>query len=176
MPFDFADNRKMRRFFSFSLVIILGLASVAGAKKKPEISVRFFAEVADNNGDTFGTMVPLLDGSGSIRVSKVATISERDITAFTPFQNADSSLGAYFYLDDHGKLLLETLSMEQRGKVMIVLVNGRHVSDLLIDKRISDGIAAVPTGLIPEDIDAMRKKMKLREGRNASPTAPISAQ
>ncbi|HEX8371811.1 MAG TPA: hypothetical protein VF585_03455 [Chthoniobacterales bacterium] len=164
----------MRRFLAFPLVIALGLTSLAGAKKKPVVIVRFYAEVAENNGDVFGTPVPLLDGSGSIRVSKVATISEQDVVAFTPFQNADGSLGAYFYLDQHGKLLLETLSMESRGKVIVALVNGRHVADLLIDKRISDGIAVVPSGLTPQDIDGMRKKFKLKEGANAT-SVPVRA-
>ncbi|MEO7933793.1 MAG: hypothetical protein ABIT76_11610 [Chthoniobacterales bacterium] len=158
----------MRRFLLFPLLVVLGLASIAGAKKSPQVIVRFYAEVAENNGDTFGTPVPLLDGSGSIRVSKIATVSEQDIVAFTPFQNADGSIGAYFYLDEHGQLLLETLSMEQRGKVLVALVNGRHVADLLIDKRISDGIAVIPAGLTPQDLDLMRKKMKLRESRNAA--------
>jgi hypothetical protein len=158
----------MRRFLLLPLLVILGLASIAGAKKSPQVIIRFYAEVAENNGDTFGTAIPLLDGSGSIRVSKIATISEQDIVAFTPFQNADGSIGAYFYLDEHGKLLLETLSMEQQGKVLLALVNGRHVADLLIDKHISDGIAVIPAGLSPQDLDLMRKKMKLRESRGAA--------
>ncbi len=159
----------MRRFPVLLLVAALGLGSVAGAKKKPAVTVRFYAEVNEDNGDVFGTTVPLLDGSGSIRVSKVATISEQDITSFSPFQNTDGSIGVYLNLDDHGKFLLETLSMEQRGKVVIALVNGRHVTDLLIDKRISDGIAVIPSGLTPEDLDAMRKTLKLRELSGPSP-------
>ena len=158
----------MRRFFLVPLVVVLGLGSLAGAKKQPLVTVRFYAEVAETNGATFSTVVPLLDGSGSIPISKVPTISEDDIVAFTPFQNADGSIGAYFFLDDHGKLMLETLSMEQRGKILIALVNGRHVADLLIDKRIGDGIAVVPSGIIPQDLDSMRKKLKLREGRGAA--------
>ncbi len=158
----------MRRFLLIPLLVVLGLASIAGAKKTPLVTIRFYAEVGESNGDTFGTTVRLLDGLSSIRVSKIATISEQDIVAFTPFQNADGSIGAYFYLDDHGQLLLETLSMEQRGKILIALVNGRHVADLLIDKRISDGIAVIPSGLIPQDLDLMRKKLKLRENHSTA--------
>ncbi len=158
----------MRRFLLIPLLVVLGLASIAGAKKTPLVTIRFYAEVGESNGDTFGTTVPLLDGSSSIRVSKIATISEQDIAAFTPFQNADGSIGAYFYLDDHGQLLLETLSMEQRGKILIALVNGRHVADLLIDKRITDGVAVIPSGLTPQDLDSMRKKLKLRESHSAA--------
>lgn len=168
MDFDFADKGGMRRSLAVFAILLCGLASIAGAKKKPLTTVRFYAEVAENNGATFGTEVPLLDGSGNIRISKIATVSEQDMVAFTPFQNADGSIGAYFFLDDHGKLLLETLSMESRGKILIGLVNGRHVTDLMIDKRISDGIAVIPTGLTPQDIDVLRKAIKLREGKNAA--------
>jgi hypothetical protein len=167
MEFDIADKRSMRRSLALFLVLLCSLASVAGAKKTAKPIVRFYGEVAESNGDVFGTPIPLLDGSGSVRVSKVATVSERDIVAFTPFQNADGSFGAYFFLDDHGKLLLETLSVESRGKMVIALVNGRHVADLLIDKKITDGIAMIPSGLTPQDIDLFRKNIKLRESSAA---------
>ena len=162
MDFNLAENEPMPRIATLFVVLVFGLTSLAGSKKKPEMTIRFFAEVAENNGDTFGTTIPLLDGSGEIRVSKVATVSERDIEAFSPFQNPDGSIGVNLHLDDHGRLLLETLSMEQRGKILVALVNGRHVCDLMIDKRITDGIAVIPTGLAPEDIASMRKKLKMR--------------
>ena len=176
MDFDFVDKGGMRRSLAVFAIFLCGLASIAGAKKKPLATVRFYAEVAENNGTTFGTEIPLLDGSGSIRISKIATITEQDMVGFTPFQTTDGSIGAYFFLDEHGKLLLETLSMESRGKIIIGLVNGRHVTDLMIDKRISDGIAVIPAGMTPQDIDVLRKSLKLREGKNAAgpSTAPAS--
>lgn len=149
-------------------VVALGLACVAGAKKKPELTIRFYAEVPAENSSSFSTTVERADGSGTMNLSKVPTVSEKEITSFTPFQNADGSIGAYFYLDQHGTLLLETLSIEHRGKILVALVNGRRVLDLLIDKRIKDGIAAIPYGLTPQEVDLMRQKFKLRESASAA--------
>lgn len=151
----------MRSSFVCFLLAAVALLQVAGAKKKPEVIVRFFPQVLESNGKSFAVEVPLVSGQGTIWISKVATVSEKDILAFFPFQNADGSIGAYFKLDDHGTLLLDTLSVEQRGQYLVAVVNGRHVIDLVIDKRIPDGIAVIPKGLLPEELDLLRQKFPI---------------
>ena len=163
ISFIFAEDIPMRFSPLLLCLLVLALFNLAGAKKKPELTIRFYAEVPPENGAPFSIPVERLDGTGTFNLSKVPTVSEKEITAFTPFQNADGSVGAYFFLDQHGTLLLETLSVEQRGKMLVALVNGRRVVDLLIDKRINDGIAAIPSGLTPQEIDLIRQTIKIRE-------------
>ena len=42
--------------------------------------------------------------------------------------------------------------MSQQGKLLVVMLNGRMVSNLLVDRPISDGIVSIPRGLSQEDI------------------------
>jgi preprotein translocase subunit SecD len=78
--------------------------------------------------------------------------TQSEIEAIYPFAAADGSQGVYLKLDQHGSRLLQQHSMSQQGKMLAVMLNGRMVSNLLVDRPIADGIVAVPRGLTPEDI------------------------
>ena len=65
---------------------------------------------------------------------------------------ADGTQGVYLKLDNHGTGLLQQHSMERRGRTLIVLLNGRQVSNLLVDRPVTDGIVSIPRGLSAEDI------------------------
>ncbi len=67
----------------------------------------------------------------NIVIEKIPTISERDVVAFTSLPGGrDGSYGVLFQLDDHGKLALDTLSVEHRGTFLYVFVNGRSVAEI----------------------------------------------
>jgi hypothetical protein len=53
--------------------------------------------------------------------------------------------------------VLDTLSVEHRGGLLFVFVNGRLVTALQIDKRVSDGKIYIPSGLTAADIELMKK-------------------
>ncbi|HEY5892649.1 MAG TPA: hypothetical protein VIT91_05400 [Chthoniobacterales bacterium] len=143
------------------LVALAGFFNVAGSKKKPAVTVRFHVETSKENGAPFTLHIPRADGQGDLWVSQIPAISEEDMESFLPFQASDGTFGAYFKLDPHGKLMIETLSMEARGKVLAIIVNGRHVIDLLIDRPIRDGLAVIPSGLTTQEVDLLHKKLKI---------------
>ena len=90
-------------------------------------------------------------------ISKVPTISELDVVGFQAYPAADGTYGVLFHLNDHGKLALDTLSVERRGSTLIVLVNGRLVGELQIDRRVSDGKLYIAAGLTAQDVELMKK-------------------
>jgi hypothetical protein len=94
-------------------------------------------------------------------IEKVPTISERDVVAFHPYPRSDGSYGVLLQLDDHGTLALDTLSIERRGTFLFILVNGRPIKELQIDRRVSDGKIYLPSGLTAADIELMRKDWRL---------------
>ena len=51
--------------------------------------------------------------------------------------------------------------MEHRGGFLFVLINGRFITQLEIDKRVSDGKIYIPSGLVAADIDLMKKDWRL---------------
>ena len=88
-------------------------------------------------------------------------LSERDVVAFYPISAGDRNYGALFQLDDHGRLALDALSIERRGSLLFVLINGRPITELQIDRRVSDGRIYIPSGLTKADIDLMKKDWRL---------------
>ena len=94
-------------------------------------------------------------------IEKMPWISERDVIAFFPYPAANGTYGALFQLDEHGRVVLDTLSVERRGGLLFVFINGRPITELEIDKRVSDGKIYVPSGLTAADIELMKKDWRL---------------
>ena len=81
--------------------------------------------------------------------------------AFSPYTANDGTYGALLQLDDHGRVVLDTLSVERRGGFLFVFINGRFITELQIDKRVSDGRIYIPSGLTAADISLMKKDWRL---------------
>jgi hypothetical protein len=88
-------------------------------------------------------------------------ISERDVIAFSPYPSKNGTYGALFQLDEHGRIVLDALSIERRGSFLFVFVNGRPITELEIDKRVSDGKIYIASGLTAADIELMKKDWRL---------------
>jgi hypothetical protein len=56
--------------------------------------------------------------------------------------------------------VLDTLSVERRGTFLFVFVNGRPITELEVDKRVSDGKIYIPSGLSSADIEMMKKQWR----------------
>jgi hypothetical protein len=131
------------------LVSITPEARSAGSNKKKDIlTVRIHGEASPEDGDKFATPVTLLDGRKT-SLSIMPLLNEHDIKSVYPFKTPDGSGGAYLRLDPHGANLLALYSIAKkgRGNVLAVMVNGRQVSDLVVDKAVNDGIFVIPSGL-----------------------------
>ena len=144
------------------LLTVVSLLLVAGAKKETG-TVAFYTEGNPTGADTtsFSTPVQLQYPPRKAYITKVPSISERDVTAIYLFVAADGSWGCSFFLDDHGKIMLDTLSIEKRGTSLVAVVNGRQVIDMLIDKRVSDGIVTIPRGLNVNEARSLRHTFRL---------------
>src|SRR6266550_3488106 len=93
----------------------------------------------------------------NIFIEKIPAISEHDVSAYRPYAASDGSFGALLQLDDHGRLALDTLSVEHRGGTLLIFINGRAVTELLVDRRVSDGQIFIASGLTAADIVSMQK-------------------
>ena len=150
--------KMLRRLAPLLLVLLLcGMAQ----KKKRDLSVTFHVETIEQDTGTFAMQVELRSLHRMAYVEKMPSITEREISLIYPFTAPDGTMGCAFKLDNHGRIWLDTLSIEKRGLAMVALVNGRIVCDMLIDKRVSDGIITIPRGLNTEDIEILKKKFKI---------------
>jgi hypothetical protein len=123
----------------------------------------FRLHVEANPRDTavFSTSVPAKFSGKDIAIERIPRISEQDVIAFYPYSAADKTYGALIQLDDHGRLALDTLSIEHRGGLLFVFINGRPITEFQVDKRVSDGKIYIASGLTGTDIAAMKKDWRL---------------
>lgn len=147
----------MRNGFAAAL-FLLGALSAAAA---PRCTFRVHVAANVNDGSAFAQ--PFHSSTGKdIYIERMAWLSENDVKAFYPYRSADGvSYGALLQLDDHGRTILDTLSVERRGKTLFVFVNGRPLTELLVDKRVADGKIYLPSGLSEADIKSMAKAWKV---------------
>jgi hypothetical protein len=129
---------------------VAALLCAAGAKK-PVLDVRIHAEGSEAEAPTFAIPATLLNGKPAF-LQRMPLVSQSEIEAVYPFDAADGSQGVYLKLGAHGSRLLQQHTMSQQGKTLVVMLNGRMVSNLLVDRPVNDGIVAIPRGLTPEDI------------------------
>jgi hypothetical protein len=145
-------------------VIFLVIAAGASAKQRHCI-FRVHSEANANDGSVFATPLRSPFSGKAVFIEKTPWIVEQDVKFFYPYRAEDGSYGALLELDDHGRTILDTLSLEHRGSFLLVFLNGRPVSELQVDRRVSDGRIYLRSGLNEEDIKLMNKDWKLIGGR-----------
>lgn len=132
------------------LIAAAAFACVAGAKK-PVLDLRVHAEGSEAEAPTFAIPATLLNGKPTF-LQRMPLVTQSEVESIYPFAAADGSQGVYLKLGQHGSRLLQQHSMSQQGKLLVVMLNGRMVSNLLVDRPINDGIVCIPRSLTPEDI------------------------
>ncbi len=144
-------------------VVALGLvfALSNGFGKPRHCTFRVHVQANPHDSDTFAMSAPATSRGKDIAIEKTPWITEHNVVGFAPYQSPDGTYGALFQLDDHGRVVLDTLSIEHRGSLLFIFVNGRLITALQIDKRVSDGKIYVPSGLSTADIEVMKKDWRL---------------
>lgn len=151
----------MRTLLAAALLVL----TVGGAEAGPRhCTLQVHIEANANDGSVFAQPIRSLSGR-QVYIEKTAWLSERDVKAYYPYRAADGSYAVLLQLDDHGRTVLDTLSMEHRGGILYVFVNGRPLTELQIDRRIKDGKLYLGSGLTEDDIKLMNKDWKLIGGR-----------
>jgi len=136
-------------------------APVAGIAKQRHCTFRVHAQANPRDTEVFSTSARTQFSGKDVAIEKMPWISERDVLAFSPYPAPDGTYGALIQLDEHGRTVLDTLSIERRGRFLFVFINGRFITELQIDKRVSDGKIYVPSGLTAVDIGLMKKDWRL---------------
>ena len=145
-----------------ALIAAAIFAAAAICEAKQHSSFRAHTEASANNGPVFSTEVRLF--GRTVTIEKVPTLSERDVIGFKSYRAADGTYGVLFELSPHGRLALDTLSVERRGRSLFVFVNGRPITELQIDRRVSDGKIYIPSGLTSDDVELFKKDWPPRKG------------
>jgi len=144
-----------------ALGLWLSLALPAGVAKEKHCQFRVHAQANPRDTTIFATSVHAQLSGKDVAIEKMPRMSELDVIAFYPYPAKNGTYGALFQLDEHGRIALDALSIERRGSLLFVLINGRLITELEIDKRISDGKIYIASGLTAADIESMKKDWRL---------------
>lgn len=134
-------------------LILLAVAPIC--EGKPHSTFRVHAQANTSNGPAFSTQLQLF--GRQVTIEKVPTLSENDVIGFQSYRAADGTHGGLFLLNEHGRLALDSLSMERRTSSIFVFINGRPMAELQVDRRVSDGKVYIPSGLTSNDIALLKK-------------------
>ena len=149
----------MKTLGLFALCTLFAVA--AGVAKQSHCMLRVHAQANQQDTAVFATSVRAQVSGKDVAIEKMPRISEQDVIAFYPYAAANGTYGALFQLDEHGRVTLDALSIERRGSFLFVFINGRPITELEIDKRVSDGKLYIPSGLTSTDIELMKKDWRL---------------
>ena len=141
--------------------LIVAFLAISATGKDRHCVFRVHTEANPNDTETFSSAVRASFSGKQVAIERMPRLSERDVVAFYPYEAGNGNYGALFQLDDHGRLVLDTLSIEKRGGLLFVIINGRPVTELQIDRRVADGRIYVASGLTKADIDLMKKDWRV---------------
>jgi hypothetical protein len=140
---------------------VLAIASSVAAAKARHCSFRVHVEANPRDTAVFASSIRAQVSGREVAIERLPRISERDVVAFYPYNAGSGNYGALLQLDDHGRIALDALSIEHRGGLLFAFVNGRPVTQMQIDKRVSDGKIYIPSGLTAADVELMKKDWPL---------------
>jgi hypothetical protein len=144
-----------------ALAVLIGLIAASPVEAKTHSTFRVHTEASASNGPAFSTQLAFL--GRTVTIEKVPTLSENDVTGLQTYRTADGTHGALFQLNEHGRLALDSLSVERRGGSLFVFINGRPITDLRIDRRVSDGKIYIASGLTANDVELLKKDWPKRK-------------
>src|SRR5438477_2895542 len=127
--------------------LILALLAISATGKDRHCIFRVHVEANPNDTAIFSTSVRALFSGKQVAIERMPRLSERDVVAFYPYPAGEGNYGGLFQFDDHGRLALDALSIERRGSLVFVLINGRPITQLQIDRRVSNGRIYMASGI-----------------------------
>ncbi|HEY5766513.1 MAG TPA: hypothetical protein VIS53_01630 [Candidatus Udaeobacter sp.] len=142
-------------------VFCVAFALVNAAAKQRHCTFRVHAQANRQDTEVFSISARATSSGKDVAIEKTPWITEHDVMAFSPYPAPNGTFGALFQLDHHGGVVLDTLSVERRGRFLFIFINGRMITELQIDKRVSDGKIYVPSGLTAADVELMKKQWRL---------------
>ena len=107
----------MRTLCIFALCLLFALPD--GVAKQRHCTLRVHAQANVRDSNAFATSVRAELSGKEVAIEKMPWISERDVVAFSPYPGQGGTYGALLQLDEHGRVVLDTLSVERRGGFLL---------------------------------------------------------
>lgn len=146
-------------------ILLLALSVVSGGLMAAAKNNGPFIAIHPEGGEDEGQRMVRPDTvGGQTRWFRISPeVSGRHFAGYTPFASEDGfTFGAALYLNDEGTRAAQVMCSTFQGKLGRVIVNGRPVDTLRIDRAPADRRIIIWGGLTKEDFVAFDKSGKLR--------------
>ncbi|MBL9132490.1 MAG: hypothetical protein JNG86_14900 [Verrucomicrobiaceae bacterium] len=159
----------MNKYLRFLLGGMLAVLGVSCDSLDPKYKISVHTEGAEE--DNPREVIPLPLGGRKFLFKRVPEFSQRQISAFEPFDAPDGQgKGLVLQLDIAGRNALEYATRVRQGELMMTVVNGVPVDLVQTDKPVADGRFTIWRGISDETIANMDKKLpRLSQMRSSSP-------
>lgn len=156
------DDAAMKRvigFFLLMLGLVSGVVFAAAKNNGPFIAIH-----PEGGEDEGRRMVRPDEVGGETRWFRISPeVSGRHFGGYAPFQAEDGySYGAVLYLNDEGTRAVQVMCSTFQGKLGRIIVNGRPVDTVRIDRPPVDRKIVIWSGLTKEDFKAFDKSGKMK--------------
>ena len=157
----------MIRFFTLILCLCLANVNVASAngKKRPPVSITFHLEASNLEGRKLS--IPANTPLGTKYIQRSPTFTTKDFIAYYPFvsPHEGGDYGVSLQLRKTAAARLKSVSISNKGKYIVVNINGKVVDMLYVDKEVDGRVITIWRG-VPAEFLALVNPMLPKIGEN----------
>ena len=146
------------------LFLGMGTALQAGAPA-PQLSLRILVQSNQIANSAQTVAVPLTDPEETIYVNAIPEASEKDLIGVEPYNGPAGETGATLHFTSHAGLSFNADTMQNQGRILVVVLNGRVVYSPIIDSVISGGDFLIPHGVSPQDMALLQATAQINQKR-----------
>ncbi len=136
------------------------MVGVAGSKP-PQSTFRVHVQTVEQGAP--GTQilpVTLLNPPKQIMVRAQPELSERDVVKIESAPAESGGVALRLTLSEHGSIVINAVTTDNQGRILVFFLNGRVVYAPVIDKTISDGVLIIPGAVAPEEVKPLEEAAK----------------
>lgn len=137
-----------------TLILCIGLTHVnvafANGKKKPPVSITFHLEANSLEGRKLS--IPAKTPMGTKYIQKSPSFTTKDFIAYYPFvsPHENEMYGVSLQLGKTAANRLKLISAANKGKYIVVNINGRVVDMIFVDKEVDGRVITIWRGVDPQ--------------------------
>lgn len=151
-------------FLVFGLVLsVVAPAARAGAPA-PKVTLRLCVQVDAQSGATESKQtvpVRLVNPDQVIYINAMPEASEHDLVGIEPYSGVAGESGAILHFSRHAAISLNNATVQNQGRILVVLLDGRPVYTPVIDGPLTTGDFIVPRGVLPLELAELQKVIKI---------------
>lgn len=151
----------MRLIVFISTFFIFFISSLWSGSSKPSGGFRIHLQMGNDQQSTNQTAaVALTDPEETITISVVPDMNENQIAEIKSIPKENGEMGMAVIFDPRGTSMLNYLTIQGQGRIMVIYLNNRIVYSPMIDSIIADGVLIIPSGVTPQDIQSLQALVK----------------